>query len=156
MEMKEARRLLGVELVSCNSNNGLVVVRCQLLMVCCCSNNGLLTMVRRELLLVSCNSNNGLLIVARCELLLVSCNSNNGLLIVARCELLLVSCNSNNDLSSFLFEHIKVDFHLLAVLVKTAHLDAHGRDCDVWGNDCLCSHRPGKMVSSIDLLLVVR
>ncbi|CAL2241572.1 unnamed protein product [Prunus armeniaca] len=131
MEMKEARRLLGVELVSCNSNNGLVVVRCQLLMVCCCSNNGLLAMIRRELLLVSCNSNNDLLIVARCELLLVSCNSNNGLLIVARCELLPVSCNSNNDIFSFLFEYIKVDFHLLAVLVKTAHLDAHGRDCDV-------------------------
>ncbi|CAL8122687.1 unnamed protein product [Prunus armeniaca] len=119
MEVREACRLLGVELVSCNSNNGLVVVRCQLLMVCCCSNNGLLAMVRRELLLVSCNS-------------------NNDLLIVARCELLLVSCNSNNDLFSFLFEHIKVDFHLLAVLVKTAHLDAHGRDCDVWGNDCFC------------------
>ncbi|KAI5334140.1 hypothetical protein L3X38_024273 [Prunus dulcis] len=38
--------------------------------VSCCSNNGLVV-VRYELLLVNCNSNNDLLIIAKCELLLV-------------------------------------------------------------------------------------
>ncbi|KAL6294192.1 hypothetical protein ACE6H2_002334 [Prunus campanulata] len=99
MEEMEARRLLGVELVSYNSNNDLLVV-------------------------------------VRCQLLLGSLN--NGLLVVVRCELLLESCNSNNGHFSFFFEQIKVDFHLLVVLVKTTHLNAHGRDCDVWGDDCFC------------------
>ncbi|KAL6289447.1 hypothetical protein ACE6H2_006957 [Prunus campanulata] len=44
---------------------------------------------------------------------------------------LLIGCHSNNGLFLFSFEHIKVDFHLLAVLIKTAQLNAHGRDCDV-------------------------
>ncbi|CAL9011154.1 unnamed protein product [Prunus brigantina] len=58
-----------------------------------------------------------------------------GLLVVVRCQLLLVNCNSNNNLLSFYFKHVKVDFHLLAVLVKTGHFNAHGRNCDVQEDD---------------------
>ncbi|CAL2247776.1 unnamed protein product [Prunus armeniaca] len=57
--------------------------------------------------------------------------SDIGLPIVVGHQLLLVGSNSNNGLFSFFIEQIKVDFHLLAVLVDTAHLNAHGRDCDV-------------------------
>ncbi|CAL2240993.1 unnamed protein product [Prunus armeniaca] len=64
--------------------------------------------------------------------------SDLGLPIVVGHQLLLVGGNLNNGLFSFFFEQIKVDFHLLTVLVKTAHLNAHGRDCDVWRNDCFC------------------
>ncbi|CAL8989020.1 unnamed protein product [Prunus brigantina] len=70
--------------------------------------------------------------------------SDLGLLIVVGRQLLLVGGNSDNGLLSFFFEQIKVDFHLFAVLVKTAHLNAHGRDCDVWGDDCFCPIGQGK------------
>ncbi|CAL8998318.1 unnamed protein product [Prunus brigantina] len=56
--------------------------------------------------------------------------SDLSLLIVVRPQLLLVGCNSNNGLFSFFFEQIKVDFHLLPVLVKTAHLNAYEKECD--------------------------
>ncbi|CAL8988324.1 unnamed protein product, partial [Prunus brigantina] len=63
--------------------------------------------------------------------------SDLGLFVVVRRQLLLISCNSNNGLLSFFFKQIKVEFKMLPVLVKTTHFNAYGRNCDVWGDDCL-------------------